>query len=679
MLKNYLKIALRNIKKQKLHSFINTFGLAVGLTGALLIFSYIHHELSYDKFNQDADHIYRFLTKLSRPNGQESNMAVNIPQVGPSVKDNFSQVNEMVRVKPGNTVHIEYEQEKFAGFNYFYVDSTFFKLFDYELLRGKQNQVLTDQDGVVLTKSLAEKIFGNNDPVHKFIKLRDQEFKVTGVVEDPPINSHLQFDMLKNLQSHPRFEALQGMEFITYIKINERNDNPEFREQLTIYADKLVEEIFEGTGYEGESRLQPLLDIHLKSTGNQYDYRTNGDIQQVYLFLLLAIIILVVAIINYLNLFTARAGQRTKEVGLRKVVGAFKADLIKRFLAESILITFVSFIIALGFVELLIDDFGSLLGRELSTQYLSDPVQLLLILGIVLLVSILAGYYPAFYLSKFNAIKIFRGGKGSKSYKNRLTVSLVILQFVIAIFLLSSVIIFNKQIQFMKSKDIGFERDKVLVINKMTKPIKQNYNVIKEKLLSDPNIKFVSTSQAVPGFGSRSGQSLSQVGQPRSSAISINENRVDFDYIETFGMKIKEGRSFSKKFGDEEHSFIINETAQKQLGLENPVGKRVSLGFMEGEIIGVVENYNYSSLRQEVEPTILTMYQHQYNKFNYSLKLGNSDISNTMDYVKKVMHEVDPGYTMSYYFIDNQLDRLYKTEERSAKLVRMATILAIVL
>jgi putative ABC transport system permease protein len=678
MILNYLKIALRNIKKQKLHSFISIFGLAVGLTGVFLIFSYVQHELSYDKFNHEPDHIYRFTTKLTR-NGNAREMALNVPQIGPSVKENFSQVTEMVRVKPGNSVHIEYDQQKYSGFNSYYADSTFFNLFNYKLIKGNPNQVLTDPEGIVITRSLARKVFGDNDPIHQFVKLGDEEFKVTGLMKNPPENSHMQFDFLKTLHSHPRFEDLLGMEFITYVRFNEQSDNQHIHKQVLAHADKLLGKLLEGSGYKGEHRLQPLLDIHLKSMGLEYDYSTNGDIQQVYLFIFLAVIILTVAIINYLNLFTARAGQRTKEVGLRKVVGAFKSDLIKQFLAEALLVTFLSFIFAMGLVELLIDDFGALLGRELTTSYFLNPVQLLIVLGIVVFVSLLAGYYPAFYLSKFNAIRIFRGNRGNKSHKNRLTTALVIVQFVIAIFLLSSIIIFNKQIQFMKNKDLGFERDKVLVVNGMTKSLQQSYGVIKEKLLENPNIKSVTTSQAVPGYGSRSGQSLSLVGQPRSSAISINENRVSFDYVETFGMKILEGRVFSEKFGDEKHSFIINEKARKQLGLEEPIGARVSLGFIEGEIIGVVNNYNYSSLRQSVEPTILTNYQHEYNKLNYSLKLGNGDISNTIDYVENVLHEVDEDYTMNYYFLDSQLNRLYKSEEKSAKLVKMATILSLVI
>ena len=678
MILNYLKIALRNIKKQKLHSFISIFGLAVGLTGVFLIFSYVQHELSYDKFNHEPNHIYRFTTELTR-NGNAREMALNVPQIGPSVKENFGQVSEMVRVKPGNSAYIEYNQQKYSGFTSYYTDSTFFNLFNYKLIKGNPNKVLTDPDGIVITRSLAQKVFGNKDPIHQFVKLGDEKFKVTGLMEDPPANSHMQFDFLKTLRSHPRFEDLLGMEFITYVRFDKQSDNQHIHKQVLAHADKLLGKLLEGTGYKGEHRLQPLLDIHLKSMGLEYDYSTNGDIQQVYLFVFLAVIILAVAIINYLNLFTARAGQRTKEVGLRKVVGAFKSDLIKQFLAEALLVTFLSFIFAMGLVELLIDDFGALLGRDLTTSYFFDPLQLLIILGIVFFVSVMAGYYPAFYLSKFNAIKIFRGNKASKSHKSRLTTTLVIVQFVIAIFLLSSIIIFNKQIQFMKNKDLGFERDKVLVVNGMTKPVQRSYEVIKEKLLEDPNIKSVTTSQAVPGYGSRSGQSLSLVGQPRSSAISINENRVSYDYIETFGMKILEGRAFSEKFGDEKHSFIINEKAREQMGLEEPIGARVSLGFMEGEIIGVVNNYNYSSLRQSVEPTILTNYQHEYNKLNYSLKLGNGDISGTIDYVKNVIQEVDEDYTMNYYFLDNQLNRLYKSEERSAKLVKMATILSLVI
>lgn len=679
MILNYLKIALRNIRKQKLHSFINIIGLAVGLAAAFLIFTFILHELNYDRFNKDATHTYRFVSKLTRPNGQSSEIVLNINKVGPEVKDQFPQVKEMLRIKRGGSVNMNYNDENFSGYSALYADSTFFNMFDYQLLRGNPSRVLADPKGLVINETMASQIFNNEDPIGEMIEIEQREFRVTGVMKDFPAQSHLQFDMLVPLKSHPYFDVLGAMEFVTYVKIDEKSDSREVRNQICTVADEIFKERFEGSGYKGKNNLQPLLDIHLKSSGFQYDFRTNGDVKQVYIFAFLALLILLVAVINYLNLFTAKAESRTKEVGLRKVVGAFRHDLMKQFLSESFLITILSFVIALGLLELSIGRFGELLGRDLSTGYLNNPVLILYFLGIVLFVGILAGYYPAFYLSKFNVIRIFRGGQKASGHKNRLTVFLVVTQFIIAIFMISSVIVFNKQVSFMKNRNMGFNKDQVLVLQGMTGKLKESYQVVKEKLLKNPQIKYVTSSQAVPGIISRSGQTLYEFGKSESSGIAIKENRVNYDYIETFGIKMKEGRSFSMKFSKETNPFIINETAQKEMGLENPVGKKVSMGHLDGEIIGVMKDYNYASLQHEITPLLMTVYHEKFNKNYYSIKIASGNFSEVIDYVKTTMEDIDPNYNMDYYFLDDYFDRLYRAEERSTALITFATILALVL
>ena len=679
MIQNYLKIAFRNIKKQKLHSFINILGLAVGLSATFLIFNFVQHELSYDKFNKDADHIYRFVSKLTRPNGQSSEIVININKVGPEVKDQFPQVKEMLRIKRDGSVNMNYNDENFSGYSALYADSTFFNMFDYQLVRGNPSRVLADPKGIVINEKMASRIFNEEDPIGKIIKISQREFRITGVMKDFPAQSHLQYDMLIPLKSHPYFDVLGAMEFVTYIKIDEKSDSREIRNQICTVADDIFKERFEGSGYKGKNNLQPLLDIHLKSSGFQYDFRTNGDIKQVYIYTFLALLILLVAVINYINLFTAKAESRTKEVGLRKVVGAFRQDLMKQFLSESFLITLLSFVIALGLLELSIGRFGELLGRDLSTGYLNNPELILYFLGIVLVVGVFSGYYPAFYLSKFNVIRIFRGGQKASGHKNWLTVFLVITQFIIAIFLISSVIVFNKQVSFMKSRDMGFSKDQVLVVEGMTGKLKESYGVVKEKLLKNPQIKYVTSSQAVPGIISRSGQTLYEYGQSESSGIAIKENRVNYDYIETFGIKMKEGRSFSKKFSKKTNPFIINETAQKEIGLQDPVGKKVSMGHLDGKIIGVMEDYNYASLQHEITPLLMTVYHEKFNKNYFSIKIASGDFSEVIDYVKTTMEDIDPNYNIDYYFLDNYFDRLYKTEERSTVLITFATILSLVL
>jgi putative ABC transport system permease protein len=679
MLINYLKIAWRNIRKQKLHSYINIFGLAIGLAATLLIFSFVQHEMNYDKFNKDAENIYRFVSDLTRPNGQGSKMVININKVGPEIKSQFPQVEEMLRVKPGGSVNVDFEKEVYSEFNCLYVDSTFFNMFDYKLIRGSSESAMADPKGMVISKEVADKIFKDKDPIGETLEITQQTFRVTGVMENFPSQSHLQYDILLPLKAHPYYDHLGGMEFVTYIKIDEKSDNSKTREQICQKADELVNERFKGSGYKAENSLQPLLDIHLKSTGFQYDYRTNGDIQKVYIYSFLALIILVVAVINYLNLFTARTEYRTKEVGLRKVMGAFRYDLIKQFLSESFLITIISFAIALGLVEIFIGKFGDLLGRNLSTGYFDDPVKLLYITLLVILVAVLSGYYPAFYLSRFNVIRVFRGGKKSSGQKNKLTVSLVVVQFIIAIFLISSVVIFNKQVRFMKSKDVGFNKEQVLVVKGMTKKLKESYEVVREKLLDNPKIKHVTTSQTIPGILNRSGQTIYETGKPESSGISVKENRVSYDYIETFGMEMKAGRSFSKDYSNESRHFIINETAQKELGLEDPVGKKISMRFIDGKIIGVVKDYNFASLQHGIAPTLLSMYNQEYNKFFFSMKIAPGDYSETIDYVEKSMKEIDSEYTMDYFFLNDHFENLYKSEERSTTLVSLATILAMIL
>ncbi|MFP4605679.1 MAG: ABC transporter permease [Bacteroidales bacterium] len=679
MIINYLKISFRNIKKHKLHSFINIFGLAVGLSAVFLIFSFVFHEINYDKFNKDAEHIYRLTAEMSRPNGQGSVLAINQAGVGPKVKEEFPQVEEMLRIKGGGSEKIAYRDELYHNFKSFYADSTFFSMFDYELLKGNPNKVLDDPGGVVINEKVARTVFKSEDPVGKMISISDREFRITGIMKDFPAQSHIQTDVIMPLKSHPYFERLGGMEFVTYIKIDPEHDNQEVRDQICQTADDVFANVFEGSGYSGKNRLQPLLDIHLKSSEFQYDFNTNGDIQQVYFYSFLAFIILLVGVINYLNLFTANAEYRKKEVGLRKVIGARRKDLMMQFLSESVLTTLFAFVIAVTIVELTIGKFGDLMGSELSSQLYTEPQYLGIVLFVVIMVGIAAGYYPAIYLSRFNVLRIFRGGQKSVNQQNKLTVFLVIVQFIIAIFMISAVIIFNQQIKYMKNKDMGFDKSQVLVVRGISSSLRGNYDVVREKLESNPQIEYVTSSQAVPGMAQRSGQTIFEYGQPKSSGISIKENRINYDYIETFGMEIKEGRSFSREYSDEANQFIINERAQRELGLEDPIGKKVSMGFRDGEIIGVVKDYNYASLKQEITPVLLTIYHQEFNKNYYSLKLNPGDHASTIEFVEKVLTDVDPGYTMNYFFLDDFINRLYKSEERSRKLVSFGTILSLIL
>ncbi|MFP3859996.1 MAG: ABC transporter permease [Bacteroidales bacterium] len=679
MIINYLKISFRNIKKHKLHSFINIFGLAVGLSAVFLIFSFVFHEINYDKFNKDAEHIYRLTAEMSRPNGQGSVLAINQAGVGPKVKEEFPQVEEMLRIKGGGSEKIAYRDELYHNFKSFYADSTFFSMFDYELLKGNPNKVLDDPGGVVINEKVARTVFKSEDPVGKMISISDREFRITGIMKDFPAQSHIQTDVIMPLKSHPHFERLGGMEFVTYIKIDPEHDNQEVRDQICQTADDVFANVFEGSGYSGKNRLQPLLDIHLKSSEFQYDFNTNGDIQQVYFYSFLAFIILLVGVINYLNLFTANAEYRKKEVGLRKVIGARRKDLMMQFLSESVLTTLFAFVIAVTIVELTIGKFGDLMGSELSSQLYTEPQYLGIVLFVVIMVGIAAGYYPAIHLSRFNVLRIFRGGQKSVNQQNKLTVFLVIVQFIIAIFMISAVIIFNQQIKYMKNKDMGFDKSQVLVVRGISSSLRGNYDVVREKLESNPQIEYVTSSQAVPGMAQRSGQTIFEYGQPKSSGISIKENRINYDYIETFGMEIKEGRSFSREYSDEANRFIINERAQRELGLEDPIGKKVSMGFRDGEIIGVVKDYNYASLKQEITPVLLTIYHQEFNKNYYSLKLNPGDHASTIEFVEKVLTDVDPGYTMNYFFLDDYINRLYKSEERSRKLVSFGTILSLIL
>jgi len=679
MIRNYLKIAFRNIGKHKLHSFINIFGLAVGLTATFLIFSYVRHELSYDRFHRDADHIYRFIETLSRKGESGSKYPININAVGPRVKEQFPQVENFVRIKPGGETYVEIDKERYSGISMVYADSTFFTMFDYGLSMGNPRQVLADPRGAVISRQLAEKMFPGEDPLDQAIQVAQEEYRVTGVMEEFPATSHIQYDMLLALQSMPLFGKMGSLEYPTYIRISPESDTPELREQIAGLSSRLIGERFKNSGYSVESTLQRLTDIHLRSGMLQHDYGSAGDIQQVYMYLFLSLLILVIAVINYLNLFTARAGYRTKEVGLRKVVGASRPELIKQFLGESLLTTLLAFVIALAAVELLIDDFGHLLGRELSTGFFSHPGQFFLVLGVSALVGLLAGYYPAFYLSGYNVMRIFRGGQNAGKGKGAFTVPLVVAQFTIAIFLISAVIIFNRQIGFMKNQNPGFNKDHVLVARGLTEPLRENYSVIEEELKANPNIQYVTSSQTVPGMLGRSGQSVWKLGSHKSSGITIKENRVNFGYVETMGLRLKDGRSFSKEYGNEGESFIINQKAAENLGLDDPVGQRLDIGFLQGTVIGLLEDYHFTSLKYEVEPLILSNYQQTRNKKLIAMRIRPAEMQETIEYVEKTLQKVDGDYALNYFFLDDQFNRLYQSEERSSTLVGFATLLAIVI
>jgi len=676
MIGNYIKIALRNIKRHKGYSFITILGLAIGITCCTLMLLWIQDELSYDGFHENLSELYRVI--YDKQIGEQITHDARGPNAsGPALKEEYPEIINFTRYRGGVTGWLfQYGDKRFTNNALAVADPSFFEMLTFPFIQGDPVTALQDRYSVVITENMVIKFFGDEDPMNKVIKIDGTDFKVTGVIENIPHNSHLQFDYIFPIEnmgdwwSDPLDSWIRDFRFFTFIQLEKGHDWKEVSQKIADTAKK----------HHAETRtlkmdLQPFKDIYLKSN-YRLDGGNLGNMIYVYIFSLSALCILLIACINFMNLSTARSANRAKEIGIRKVVGAHRKEIVKQFFGESIILSFIALFFAIMLVYLFLPVFNTLAGKQLVMDFSSDWKTVTGLVGLTLLTGIIAGSYPSLYLSSFIPVKVLKESMTAvTSNRSILRKILVVAQFAIAISLIVVTIVIFNQLNFIKNKDLGFQKDHLIMLDAFGE-FGRNYETAKNELLLNPDIISMTKSLPPTGFfGLNSNmREIDWEGKNPDQNIVILRYRIDYDYLNTFNMKMADGRFFSRQFSSDTSNYIINESAVKEMGIKNPVGKRFSYDGREGKIIGVIKDYHQSSLRSKILPQLLYVGG---RSFTISVKINSANVQQTIKYLESKWKKFVPEYPFSYQFLDEKIDSFYSSERRIGTIFRYFTFLAI--
>jgi putative ABC transport system permease protein len=706
MLSNYIKIAFRSLIKQKIYTGINIIGLAVSITACLLIIAYVKHELSYDTFFPQGDRVYKMALERKYPN-HKTFYSVVPHSFAKSMQQDFPEVENVLQLfGPNKDAVVKYkvsdaEIKSFEEDYFLQTDSSFFKFFDLDLIKGNKETALALPNQVIISESISQKYFGKEDPIGKVLGGDLGEVKVSGVFKDLPNNSHLRFDFMGSLAG-AQFAQLINQENYTsfdshtYVKLKAGADpkalEAKFPKMVDTYAAGHIEhdlgkswEDYKKAGNGYRYFLQPLASIHLDPTNLESTITPSGNINYVYILSSIALLILVIACINFMNLATARSAERAREVGVRKVMGSFRKQLIAQFLTESILLSLVGTIIAVVGALLLLPYFNNLIEKQLRFAFGADV--LLGLLGFSILVGILAGLYPAFVLSSYNPVVVMKGDFSSNSKGAWLRNGLVVFQFMISIVLIVGTVIVGEQMRFMQNKDLGFDKQQVLMIERAFVLEKKTESFI-EQLRQIPEVESVAGTSA--RIGNRDDVFGDQF-QPEGSdeILTVKSMVIDNDFAEVIGFKLKDGRDFAKETNDSLH-ILVNETAVKTMGLAEPVGAKLSnvITNQDGTtttrfftIIGVVKNFHFQSLRDEITPLVLysnESFGRADNTF-VAVRMKPSSVNKALSKIENKWKKFVPEQPFKYEFLDDNLDQGYAEEQRSGKLFSVFSGLAIII
>ncbi len=675
MLFNYLKVALRNIRRHKVYSFINIAGLAIGISCSLLLVLFVQHETSFDSFHKKADRVYRIIRKQPGLKFGGREFAAQTP--GPLAQTLKQEYPEVIQ---GTKLGLYYTELLITHKNRsFYeqgisADENFFEVFSFRLLRGDPKTVLAEPSTIVLTERLAEKYFGTEEPLGKMIKIQeDYDVKVTGIIKQIPKNSHLQFDYimsiisLKLIQGENNYLVLWDApnNFQTYIELHKDADPKELERKLPDFARRYVGNLERNQKRQMESyHLQPLRNIHLDSKVND-SISVNSNKSNIYIFSIIALSILLIACINYMNLTTARASKRSKEIGIRKVVGALRKQLIKQFIFESFILTVTAFSLAVLIVIVILPLFNSFIDREITINILNNSNIILGFIALLLFTGISSGLYPSLVISSFQPTRILKGAYNPFSKKTRLKNSLVVIQFCISIVLVVGTVAIIKQLNFIRNRELGFNREQILVLYVRDNAILRKYALIKNAFLQNPNIVRVTKSNDLPITRGSTGEVFIE-GKNAGPEYEFKPYiiYVDHDFIDVFGIDLISGRNFSREFTNEsQDSVIINETAAKMLGWKEPIGKLCGTWPAEnGKVIGVVKDFHFHSLYNRIEPLILT-YTPQMGRY-ISVKISSTNYKMTIDFIKETFRAFGSNRPLEYIFLDDVFNNMYRAEQK---------------
>ncbi|MEO6316104.1 MAG: ABC transporter permease [Chitinophagaceae bacterium] len=679
MIKNYLLLAFKNFRKQKMFSLINILGLTVGITCCLMIFLFILNEVSYDKFHKNGKDIYRVM-RVGNLNGVKREIPYLSAPYSTALQNDYPDaIQSTVRVSPDNDL-ISYKNIGFNEKNIFLTDSNFFQFFSFPLLKGNPATVLKEPTSIVLTESAAKKYFSNEDPIGKVLEMNKKiQLKVTGIAKDVPANSHITFDMIvpiSNWRNDQWFKQWPNNGMYVYVQLKPSVDAATLRKQFPSFMDKYMGKYYAESGFHMGLTINPLRSIYFEGESPVDAGVKHGSKKMVYIFMSIAILILVIACINFMNLATARATERSKEVGLRKVMGALRKQLIGQFILESLLFSSMAAILALLLLKLTMPAYTGLLGYELP-QLWGNPMMYAFLLGVVIVVGLLAGSYPALLLSSFSPIESLKGklrlGKNGAIFRK----VLVVFQFGISVLLIICITIIMSQMHYIKNTDLGFNKEQTLILPLDNGEIWNKKFQLKNQLQQHPAVESVSLMSGEPG-GFHDAYGFETDAKPGEKMMFSTEFS-DFEYVKTLGLKITAGRDFSVQFPtDSTQSVLINHAAASQMGYtpEKAIGHWVknTSDSVRHTIIGVVEDFHFASLKQTIAPLIISTGN---DKRLALVKLKTMNLPSTLADFKKIYTNAESSYPFEYTFLDEKFNRLYKAEIRQESVLTVFSIIAI--
>jgi putative ABC transport system permease protein len=668
---SWIKIALRKVKRQKGTSFLNIAGLTLGMACFILIVLWVRNELSFDKFHANKDRLFRIQNKLSS-GGYANSLTYALP---PVLKEKYPEVEEVARVWPWHRSLVKYQDKSFDEENFYLTDPGFFKMFSFPFIHGDSETALQDKYSVVLTRKAAQRYFGDENPLGKILYLAalEADFKVTGVIENIPSNSHLQFDMVSRVEWLGEDRLARWSEWVApaYVLLRPGARAESVNSKIaSIYREYIDPE------YDVEPVLQPLTRVHL------YWYGRTGGIVEIYIFSIIAVFILVMACINFMNLSTARSTQRAREVGLRKVVGATRSQIIKQFLGESLLFSCLSMVFALLCVWTVLPAFNDFTAKAL-TLFSGANVSMFLILSLtVLFTGFIAGSYPALFMSSFRPVQIVKNRMSKNSGGSVFRRVLIVFQFTLSAGLIVCTLIVSKQLRYIQNKDLGLNREHIVILNN-NPDLGKHFDVFREELKSMPGVLNVTAAAQMP---MQVGQSvpINWEGNPSKEPVIWAYTMADYDFFETFDMQILQGRSFSKEFPtDEKSACVINETAAKMLGVEHPIGTNIYFGHMaldpslrNLQVIGVVKDFHYRSMYNSIGPFLFRIYKPYH--FYVFVKLDAHQTQEGLENSKMVFAKYAPDYPFRFEFMDEAFNRQYASDRELRRLFDLFSMLSVI-
>ncbi len=651
MLSNYVKIALRSMKRHKAHTLINITGLAVGFACTILTALFVIHELSYDRFHENADRIYR----IAQPDDVSTP-----PPLARTMQADYSQVKAAASFANHREKRVKYQDRVFYESPVLSTTNECFELFSFPLLRGDRASVLKEPNTVVLTQSMATRYFGNEDPMHQVITVGDDDYRIVGVMEDVPENAHFRFECLLSSHSYSWYEEDRwGSNFMTtYILLRDPSEAGYIESQLPEFITKYIS----GGDPEADDRyiMQPLTSIHLHSK-LRFELGNNGDIRNIIVFSTAALLMVIIAGINFMNLTTAKSLSRVNEIGIRKALGSQRRQLILQFLGESILMSLLALVVGIIIVYAILPVYHLLVGRQIDLAPISPWTAALGLVGSSIVVGIFAGSYPAFYVSSFRPVQVIRGNLTKRKTSSRFRNGLVVFQFVVSIVLLIGTFTVYRQLHFMQNKDLGFGKDQVLVVKNL-EPDPLKSESLRQKLRQHANIVSVSSSGNLPG--KQNGRQAVEIEGAGPS--QLNMYSVDYDYMQTLQLEMAEGRFFSREFGTDTAGIILNEHAVRAHSMENPIGKRITVNVgrtIQGTVIGVVKDFHFRSLHEPIGSLGMVYGIKKGWGINFvSVRLNTNDVTSTIQYIREAWESVNPATPFDYTFLDDSYASLHASE-----------------